>query len=112
MSSKIHFYLRTDRPNKDGSAPVYLMFTLSRTKRIKISTGKYVSLKKEFQKFSAEQLLSLPAETRDAAYCWDKARERAIKGAINCESINAFLDTEKYRANQIILKFELLNRTM
>lgn len=112
MSATIHFYLRTDRPNKNGSVPIYLMFTLSRTKRIKIGTGKYISLKKEYQKLNKVDIETLPPDKKENAYYWDKIKERAIKGAENWEAINNFLDGEKVRANQILLKFELLNKTI
>ncbi|MCW3077328.1 MAG: hypothetical protein JWO32_1937 [Bacteroidetes bacterium] len=110
MSAKIHFYLRTDRPAKDGSVPVYLKFSLSRTQRIKLSTGKNVSLKKEYQKLTKEFIETLPPVKREELYCWDSQKERTIKGCQNWEGINDYLDSEKFRAKQIIIKFELLNR--
>ena len=110
MSAKIHFYIRTDRPTKDGSVPIYLKFSLSRTQRIKISTGKCIAVKKEFQKLTNEAIELLTPEKRETIYCWDKLKERAIKGDANWEAINDFLDSEKFRANQVLLKFELLNR--
>jgi len=110
MSASIHFYLRTDRPSKDGSVPIYIMFTLSRTQRAKISTDKYVALKKEFRKLTKQDVELLSAEEREDLYCWDKSAERAIKGEKSYESINDFLDGEKYRAKQILIKFELLNK--
>jgi integrase len=110
MSAKIHFYIRTDRPSKDGSVPIYLKFSLSRTQRIKISTGKCIAVKKEFQKLSNEAIELLSPEKRETIYGWDKLKERAIKGDPNWEAINDFLDSEKYRAKQVVLKFELLNR--
>lgn len=110
MSAKIHFYIRTDRPSKDGSVPIYLKFSLSRTQRIKISTGKSVSLKREFQKLTNEAIESLTPEKRETIYCWDKAKERVVKGDANWETINDYLDSEKFRAKQVLLKFELLNR--
>lgn len=110
MSAKIHFYIRTDRPTKDGSVPIYLKFSLSRTQRIKISTGKCIAVKKEFQKLNNESIELLTPEKREAIYCWDKLKERAIKGDASWEAINDFLDSEKYRAKQVLLKFELLNR--
>jgi integrase len=110
MSAKIHFYLRTDRPSKDGSAPIYLMFSLSRTQRIKLSTGKTINLKKEYIKLTVSEILALPQEKKEMLYYWDVSKERATKGAVNFEGINTFLDGEMYRAKQILLKFELLNR--
>src|SRR5689334_21204961 len=110
MSASIHFYLRTDRPSKDGSVPIYIMFTLSRTQRVKFSTDKYIALKKQYRTLSRVNLELLSPEEREDLYCWDKAAERAIKGEKSYESINDFLDAEKVRAKQILVKFELLNK--
>ena len=99
MSAKIHFYLRTDRPTKDGSAQIILLFTIDRKHRLKISTGKFIPLKKEYRKLSLPQILELSNEKKEAIYCWDIAQERAIKGAGNWEIINNYLDYEKARAN-------------
>lgn len=109
MSAKIHFYLRTDRPSKDGSVQIFLFFTLNRDQRIKISTGKFIPLKKEYKKLPLEQLYSLHPNKEDL-YCWDQKKERAIKGAENSESLNNYLDSEKARANQILLRYELMNK--
>ncbi|MBA2614156.1 MAG: site-specific integrase [Bacteroidetes bacterium] len=110
MSAKIHFYLRLERPSKDGSVPIYLMMSLSRDQRVKISLEKYIPIKKEYSKVSNSELLKLSFEERSQAYFWDLDKERASKGFANWESLNMFLDNEKYRANQIILKYEQLNK--
>lgn len=110
MSAKIHFYLRTDRPNKEGSAPVFLMFTINRYQRIKITTGKFVQLKREYRKLSKEEMLNIPNERRESLYCWDTSKERVTKGADNWESMNNFLDMEKSRANEVVMKYELQNK--
>ena len=110
MKPTIHFYIRTDRPSKNGSVPIYLKFSISRTQRVKLSTGKYIALKKEFIKLPIERINALSDEERDSIYCWDKTKERAIKGDPNWEHINEYLDGEKFRANQVLSKFEQLNR--
>lgn len=110
MSTKIHFYLRTDRPDKNGSVPIYMQFSLSRSKRIKFQTGKYISLKKEYQKLNKVDLNALSYEKRLQVYFWDDNKERAIKGSEDWQAINDFLDDEKVRANKILQKFELLNK--
>lgn len=110
MSAKIHFYLRTDRPAKDGSAQIILLFTIDRTHRLKISTGKFIPLKKEYRKLSLSQVIDLHPTQHDDLYCWDTSQERAIKGAPNWEMVNNYLDSEKDRANKILLKYELMNK--
>ena len=110
MNTKIHFYIRTDRPAKDGSVQIYLMLTINRKQRLKISTGKYIPLKKEYQKLSKEKIQTLLQQHKENLYYWDTQKERATKGARNSEKINQYLDNEKTRANQILLKYELLNK--
>lgn len=110
MSATIHFYLRTDRPLKDGSAPICLMFSLNRTQRLKISTGKFIPLKKEYIKFSNKEIEALPIEKREELYYWDFQKEKAAKGFKGYDSLNNFLDKEKVRAHDILLKFELRNK--
>jgi site-specific recombinase XerD len=112
MNTKIHFYIRTDRPAKDGSVQIYMMLTINRKQRLKISTGKYVSLKKEYQKLSKEQVQALLLEHKENLYYWDTQKERTTKGIGNSEKINQYLDNEKTKANQILLKYELMNKPM
>ncbi|HRE31997.1 MAG TPA: hypothetical protein PLD88_08490, partial [Candidatus Berkiella sp.] len=57
----LHFDIRTDRPNKEGSAPIFLVFTINRYQRIRISLGKHIQLKKEFRKVSNETILKAPS---------------------------------------------------
>jgi hypothetical protein len=45
-------------------------------------------------------------------FCWDTNTERAIKQAPNYEKINRFLDAEKKRANDIILKYDLMGKPL
>src|ERR1051325_10293406 len=110
MSAKIHFYLRTDRPSKDGSAQIILLFIIDRKHRLKISTGKFIPLKKEFRKLPPEQIRELVKQKKESIYCWDISKERADKGAGNSEIVNYYLDSEKARANKILFKYELMNK--
>lgn len=106
----LHFDIRTDRPNKEGAAPIFLVFTINRYQRIRISIGKHIQLKKEYRKLNNEAILNTNSTERLTYYCWDSTKERAIKGCDNWESINSFLDKEKFRANEILLKFQLQNK--
>lgn len=110
MSATIHFYLRYDRPSKDGSAHICLMLSLNRTQRLKISTGKSIPLKKEYSKLTNKQIEEVPLEKREELYYWDFQKEKALKGFNGWDSLNNFLDREKVRANDILLKFELRNK--
>lgn len=112
MSATIHFYLRYDRPSKDGSASIFLMLSLNRKQRLKISTGKSIPLKKEYSKLTNKQIEEIPLEKREELYYWDFQKEKASKGFNGWNSLNNFLDREKVRANDILLKFELRNKHM
>ncbi len=110
MSATIHFYPRFDRPAKDGSVTICLMFSLNRTQRLKISTGKLIPLRKEFNKLKKEDIEKMPFDGRIKLYYWDLDKERTVKGFSGWENINNFLDREKVRAYEIISKFELRNK--
>lgn len=110
MNAKIHFHIRTNRPSKDGSVPIFMLFSLNREQRLTISLGKTIPLKKEYRKYAPDKLESLNKEDKNALYCWDPIRERAIKGDFNWESINLFLDSEKARANEILMKYEIMGK--
>ena|ERR1700757_799941 len=112
MSAKIHFYIRTERPRKDGAVQIFLMFIINRRQRLKISTGKYISLKKEYQNLNAEQLGKINFIKKEDLYYWDAAKERATKGTAYWERINEFLDAEKDKANKILSKYELMNKSI
>lgn len=112
MSIKIHFYIRTDRPTKERSVQIIMLFVINRKQRLKISTGKYISLKKEFSKLSLDEIINTDPRTKDQLYNWDFSKERAIKGTGNWESINNYLDKEKARANEIILKLQMLDENV
>ncbi|MBA3681021.1 MAG: site-specific integrase [Bacteroidetes bacterium] len=102
----IHFYPRFDRPIKDGSVTVCLMFSLNRTQRLKISTGKLIPLRKEYSKLTIQEIEKIPIEKREEMYYWDFQKERATKGFSSWENLNNHLDKEKVRANDIVSKFE------
>lgn len=111
MNTSIHFNIRTDRPKKDGSVPVVLYFTLNRNQRLKISLGKYISLKHD----AKENAINQPSENstnKELLYCWDSQKERATRGTENWQQINIFLDSEKARANKIIMNYELMNKPL
>src|ERR1700749_2355413 len=110
MSAKIHFYIRTERPRKDGAVQVFLLFIINRHQRLKISTGKYISLRKEYSGSKMKQLKEESLIKKEHLYYWDGVRERAIKGIENWEDINRYLDAEKEKANKILSKFELMNK--
>jgi len=88
------------------------MLTINRKQRLKISTGKYVQLKKEYQKLNKEQIQALVQEHKENLFYWDTQKERATKGTGNSEMINQYLDNEKTKANQILFKYELMNKPM
>lgn len=112
MSAKIHFYIRTERPTKEGSVQIIMSFSLSSKQRQKISTGKFISLKKEYRKLSLDEISNIDVKEREQLYNWDWERERATKGNENWESINAYLDGEKFRANEILFKHNLMNKVV
>jgi integrase len=112
MSAKVHYYIRTDRPQDDGSVQIYFVFALNRKERMKFATGKYVSLKNEYKKLTVTDLLGIPQEKREELYCWDSGKQRAIKGTKNVERINYYLVSEEKRANDIILDFQIKGSTL
>jgi len=107
MRATIHFHIRYDRPAKDGSVPIYLVFLLDRKHRTKLSLGKYVPLKTKYKKLNKEALLTIPVENRNKFYNWDDKTERLTPVH---HKINSYLDKEKARAIQIIEKFEAMER--
>lgn len=112
MSIKIHFHIRTNRPSKDGSVPVFMLLSLNRKQRITISMNKLIPLKKEYRNYSLSQIKEKLTDKKDQLFYWDNIRERAMKGDFNWESINNFLDNEKTRANNILLGFQFLSRLL
>lgn len=102
MKPTTHFILRIERPLRDCSAGIYIRITFNRRKAVTLAIGKTIPLKKEYQKLNAEEIRKIPINERYDLYCWDKVKERAIKGFGSMETINLHLDSEKKRANDII----------
>lgn len=109
MKPSIHFHIRLDRPAKNGSVPIYLVFLIDRKNRTKISIGKSVLLKKEYQGLSVKSLLQIPLSDRKRYYCWDENLERVTPLR---DPLNNILDKEKARAISIIEKFELMEQPL
>jgi len=107
MRATIHFHLRYNRPAKDGSVPIYMVFLLDRKHRVVISLGKFVPLKSKYKQLNRKALLTVPTGERKKFYCWDNRLER-LSSIHN--KINSFLDKEKARAIEILEKFEAMNR--
>lgn len=112
MNANIQFYIRTDRPQADGSAQIYFVFNLNRKQRLKHATGKYIDLKPEYKKMTPEQISVLPSGQRDQLYCWDHVSQRATKGTNNLERLNYYFTSEEKRANDIILEYQIKNQTL
>ncbi|MBL7911680.1 MAG: site-specific integrase [Bacteroidia bacterium] len=113
MSAKIHFYVRTNRPSKDGSLQIFMLISLSRTQRLTISTGQNIPLRKEYRnKLDKAFIQSLSSEKLEDYYFWDRSKERATKGDFSWEKINHHLDNEKTKANDIVLKYELMKKPL
>jgi integrase len=110
MSATIHFYIRSERPHADNSVQIYLIFSLNRSLKTKISLHKNIPIKKEFAHLNNEEIASLQTNLRNDLYCWDANKERATPQAPNYERVNQFFDSEKKRANDIILKYDLMNK--
>lgn len=112
MSAKVQFYLRTDRPQADGSVQIYFVFAMSRKQRLKYATGKYINLKTEYTNFTQNDILSYPPEKREELYCWDNTSLRATKGNKNLERLNFYLISQEKRANDIILEYQIKGQTL
>jgi integrase/recombinase XerD len=112
MSAKVHYFIRTDRPQNDGSVQVYFVFALNRTQRMKFATGKYINIKKEYRHLTLAKILEIPPEKREELYCWDSTKQRATKGNQNTERLNYYLISEEKRANDIILSYQIQNKTL
>lgn len=112
MSASIHFYIRSERPHADLSAQVYLLFTLGRNVKTKISIKKNIPIKKEYAHLSIDEIIKLETHIRNDLYCWDESKERATSSAPNWDKLNHFMDSEKKRANDIILKYDLMSKPL
>lgn len=112
MSATINFYIRSERPHADNSAQIYMLFTINRKHKVKISLKKSIPIRKEFSHLKTEEIVKLEASIRNDMFCWDSEKQRAIAQAPNADKINKYLDAEKKRANDLILKYELMGRPL
>ena len=112
MNASIHFYIRSERPHADNSAQIYMLFTLSSKLKTKLSLRKNIPIKKEFSHLKTDEITKLETHLRNDLFCWDEAKERATKEAPSFDKLNHFIDSEKKRANDIILKYDLMNKPL
>lgn len=112
MSATINFYIRSERPHADNSAQLYMLFTINRKHKVKISLKKSIPIRKDFAHLKTEEIARLEASVRNDMFCWDQEKQRATSQCPNYEKINKFLDAEKKRANDLILKYELMGRPL
>jgi len=112
MSATIHFYIRSERPHSDNSAQVYMLFTITRKLKAKISLHKRIPIRKEFAKLKPEEIAKYEPSLRNDMFCWDSQRERATSHSPNSARINQFLDGEIKRANDLILKYQLIGKPL
>lgn len=112
MSATIHFYIRSERPHADNSAQVFMLFIINRKLKAKISLHKRIPIRKEFRKLKPEEIGKFEASIRNDMFCWDSEKERATNQAPSYDKINQFLDAEKKRANDIVLKYQLINKPL
>ncbi|MGZ4089659.1 MAG: tyrosine-type recombinase/integrase [Bacteroidia bacterium] len=112
MNANFQFYIRTDRPQSDGSVQIYLVFNLTRKQRLKHATGKYVSLKPEYKGLSPTDILAINPLKRESLYCWDSNSQRATKGNNNLERLNYWLTSEEKKANDIILEHGIKSQVL
>lgn len=111
MSATIHFYIRSERPHADNSAQVYMLFTITRKLKAKISLHKRIPIRKEFAKLKPKEIAKYEPSIRNDMFCWDSHKERATTSP-NSARINAFLDAEVKRANDLILKYQLIGKPL
>ena len=112
MSATIHFYIRSERPHNDGSAQIYMLFTINRKLKTKISLKKSVPLKKEFKHLALKDIMNLNSEIREDIFCWDKEKQLVTKDATNASKINHLIISKRNEANDIIFKHELMNKPL
>lgn len=112
MSATINFFIRSERPHADNSAQIYMLFTINRKQKVKISLKKNVPIRKDFSHLKHDEIIKLEPSLRNEIFCWDQERQRVTSQCPNAEKINKFLDAEKKRANDLILKYELMGRPL
>ncbi|WP_276977878.1 site-specific integrase [Flavobacterium filum] len=111
MKATIHFYIRSERPNKDNTAKIYLLFSIG-NQHTKITLSKSVPVKKDFFNLSPTEFANLSTSLRQELFCWDTHKEKVTIHHPNYEKTNQFIDSERKRANDIILKYELMNKPL
>lgn len=112
MSATIHFYIRSERPHSDNSAQVFMLFIINSKLKAKISLHKRIPIRKEFTKLKPEEIGKFEASIRNDMFCWDSQKERATNQAPSASKINQFIDAEKKRANDIVLKYQLIGKPL
>lgn len=108
MSASIHFYIRSERPQSDLSVQIYMLFSIDRNLRTKMSLKYDIPIKKEYAHLSINDITKLNSTLRNNLFCWDESKQRATKLAPNSVKLNQHLDSEKKRANDIIIQYDLM----
>ncbi|MDI9340951.1 MAG: site-specific integrase [Sediminibacterium sp.] len=111
MKASIHFYIRSERPNKDYTTKIYMLFSIG-NQTTKITLNKSVPVKKEFFNLSPTEFANLSTALRQELFCWDTHKEKVTVHHPNHEKVNQFIDSERKRANDIILKYELMSKPL
>lgn len=112
MSATIHFYIRSERPHADNSAQLFMLFIINSKLKAKISLRKRIPIRKEFKKLKPEEIAKFESSVRNDMFCWDSKKERATNQAPSYDKINQFIDAEKKRANDIVLKYQLIGKPL
>lgn len=103
MKTSIKAFLRADKPKRDGSAPIYLRCIINRRK-VDVPVGKDLMLKNGI---SYEYLTTLPNSRKIECYNWNNQIGKVSSGNGLSESLNAFIFSERARAEKIILEASL-----
>ena len=112
MSATIHFYIRSERPHSDNSAQVYMLFTITRKLKVKISLHKRKPIRKEFAKLKPQETANYEPSINNDMFCWDTQKERATSHSPNSARINQFFDGEIKSANDLILKYQFIGKPL
>lgn len=112
MKATIHFVLRLDRPNTDGSATIYMLLLVNNGRKFKFSLNRNIPLKKAYQHLTPDEILKYPMTkhspgtlVRDELYYWDKTKQRATRGLGSMESLNQYLNDQMAKAETILNDF-------
>ena len=103
MKSSVAVFLRVDQLKKDGSAGLYLRIRIGKQKT-DLSIGKNLSPKASI---SLERLVSMPPIDRVNYYNWNEKSGKVTTGNQLSESINAFISSERARAEKIFIQYGL-----